>query len=58
MTTIEIAVTVIGVAGSLFGIYEGSKAIYNKFRKKPLDRLMNELVDKNTPLKKQRKILH
>lgn len=58
MTTIEIAVTVIGVAGSLFGIYEGSKAIYNKFRKKPLDRLMNELVDMNTPLKKQRKILH
>lgn len=58
MTTIEIAVTIIGVAGSLFGIYEGVKAIYNKFRKKPLDRLMNELVNKNTPLKKQRKILH
>lgn len=58
MTTIEIAVTIIGVAGSLFGIYEGVKAIYNRFRKKPLDRLMNELVDKNTPLKKQRMILH
>lgn len=57
MKSIEIAVTVIGVAGSLFGIYEGVKAIYHKFRKKPLDQLMNDLVNKNTPMKKQRSIL-
>lgn len=57
MTSIEIAVTVIGTLGSLFGIFEGGKAIYNKCRKKPLAQLMNELADKNTPIKKQRAIL-
>lgn len=57
MTSIEIAVTVIGTSGSLFGIFEGGKAIYNKCRKKPLAQLMNELADKNTPIKKQRAIL-
>lgn len=57
MTSNEIAVTVIGTLGSLFGIFEGGKAIYNKCRKKPLAQLMNELADKNTPIKKQRAIL-
>ena len=58
MTSIEIAVTVIGTLGSLLAIYEGGKAFYNKCRKKPLSQLMNELADKNTPIKKQRAILH
>ena len=57
MNPIEITITVIGVLGSLFGIYEGGKAVYNKCKKEPLNQLMNELADKNTPIKKQRAIL-
>lgn len=58
MTAIEIIITVIGVLGSLFGIFEGVNFFYNRYRKKPLKELMNELADKNTPIKKQRLILH
>ena len=41
MNPIEITITVIGVLGSLFGIYEGGKAVYNKCEKKPLNQLTN-----------------
>lgn len=58
MNTFEIIITVIGVLGSLFGIFEGVKFFYNKYRKKPLNQLMNELADKNTSIKRQKALLH
>lgn len=57
MTNIEIIITSIGFIGSLIAIYEFGGNKFNNFRKKPLTRLMNELADKNTPLKQQKQIL-
>lgn len=57
MTTAEIVITSIGVIGSLIAIYEFGGSIFNRLRKKPLNILMNELADKNTPLNRQKKIL-
>lgn len=58
MTHTEILITTVGLIGSLIAIYEFGGSIYNHFRKKPLTQLINELADKNTPLKQQKKILH
>lgn len=57
MTNTEIIITAVGFLGSLIAIYEFVIKKYLSFRKKPLDKLMNELVDKNTPIKQQKKIL-
>lgn len=58
MTYTEIIITTIGVIGSIIAISDFGGRIFNRFRKKPLDQLMNELADKNTPLRQQKKILH
>lgn len=57
MTNTEIIVTTIGVIGSLIAIFDVCRRLYNKYRKKPLTQLMNELADKNTSLKQQKNIL-
>lgn len=57
MSGLEIIITIIGVLGSVFGIYEFVKSCYNKYRKRALTELMNELADKNIPTKRQRSIL-
>lgn len=57
MTKLEITITIIGVVGSLIAIGDVAIRLYKRYRKQPLDKLMNELADKNTPLKKQRQIL-
>lgn len=57
MSSTEIVITTIGVIGSLIAIYDVCRRIYNHYRTKPLVQLMNELADKNTPLKKQKKLL-
>jgi agmatine/peptidylarginine deiminase len=57
MTNVEIIITAVGLIGSLIGIYEFGGRKYNDCRKKPLTQLMNELADKNTPLKRQKAIL-
>lgn len=57
MTNTEIIITTIGVIGSLIAIFDVCRRLYNKYRKKPLTQLMNELADKNTSLKQQKNIL-
>lgn len=57
MSTTEIIITTIGVIGSLIAIYTECHRLFNHYRKQPLTQLMNELVDKNTSLKRQKQIL-
>lgn len=57
MSSTEIIITTIGVIGSLIAIYDVCRRMYNHYRTKPLVQLMNELADKNTPLKQQKKLL-
>lgn len=57
MTKLEIIITIIGVVGSLIAIGDVAIRLYKRYRKQPLDKLMNELANKNTPLKRQRQIL-
>lgn len=57
MTKLEIIITVIGVVGSLSAIGDLAIRLYKRYRKQPLDKLMNELANKNTPLKRQKQIL-
>lgn len=57
MTKLEIIITVIGVVGSLIAIGDLAIRLYKRYRKQPLDKLMNELANKNTTLKRQKQIL-
>jgi len=58
MTNSEIIITIIGVVGSLIAIGDVAIRLYRHYRKQPLYQLMNELSDKNTPLKRKKQILH
>lgn len=58
MSIAEIIITIIGVIGSLIAINEWVLKKYNKFKRKSLVQLMNELADKNTTHKRQIQILH
>lgn len=58
MTTSEIIITIIGVVGSLIAIGDVAYRLFRRYRKQPLCQLMNILADKNTPIKRQRQILH
>lgn len=53
----EITISVIEVVGGWLVAYDSCRTIYNKLGKRELPRLMNELVDKDTPVERQRKIL-
>ncbi|MEZ3590712.1 MAG: agmatine deiminase family protein [Muribaculaceae bacterium] len=49
--------SIIGITASLIGIGTLVYQIFDKYRRRDLSSLMTELADKNTPIKRQRKIL-